>query len=383
MPPKKSKVVAAKKAKVEDKTFGLKNKKGAKVSKYVEQVKDQVAKSGKSIKDQKNEKDLNAERQAKKKLEEEKKMEMAALFKTTLNTQKVPFGVDPKTVLCLHFKAGHCAKKDKCKFSHDLDIERKGTKIDLYTDARSEKKNKEDDGMEGWDQNKLESVVSGKDEKKNLNNPTEIVCKHFLDAVETRKYGWFWSCPSGDDCKYRHRLPPGYVLKKKETPEEKAAREEKEKENEITIEDFLETERHKLVMTTPITEESFMKWKAERKRRQKAEDDLAMKKKSEAIHKVGKAGLSFSGKELFDFNPDWAQGGFDEEDAMDIKIRGSDEEDNEEEDEISKGINDLKLKGQNSIGNSWEVIDSNNIDEDLFEEEDLEGLDDDDDDNED
>lgn len=40
------------------------------------------------------------------------------------------------------------------------------------------------------------------------------VCKHFLEAVEKKQYGWFWVCPNGDkDCHYRHALPPGYVLK--------------------------------------------------------------------------------------------------------------------------------------------------------------------------
>lgn len=44
-------------------------------------------------------------------------------------------------------------------------------------------------------------------------NRTEIVCKFFLEAVEKRLYGWFWQCPNGKECKYRHALPPGYVLK--------------------------------------------------------------------------------------------------------------------------------------------------------------------------
>lgn len=40
------------------------------------------------------------------------------------------------------------------------------------------------------------------------------VCKHFLDAVERKQYGWFWTCPNGGkECHYRHALPPGYVLK--------------------------------------------------------------------------------------------------------------------------------------------------------------------------
>jgi hypothetical protein len=40
------------------------------------------------------------------------------------------------------------------------------------------------------------------------------VCKHFLDAVEKKQYGWFWACPNGGkECHYRHALPPGYILK--------------------------------------------------------------------------------------------------------------------------------------------------------------------------
>ncbi len=41
------------------------------------------------------------------------------------------------------------------------------------------------------------------------------ICKYFLDAVENNKYGWFWQCPNGgNNCMYRHALPPGFVLKK-------------------------------------------------------------------------------------------------------------------------------------------------------------------------
>lgn len=39
------------------------------------------------------------------------------------------------------------------------------------------------------------------------------VCKFFLEAVEKKQYGWFWSCPNGSTCHYRHALPPGYILK--------------------------------------------------------------------------------------------------------------------------------------------------------------------------
>ncbi len=51
---------------------------------------------------------------------------------------------------------------------------------------------------------------------RSLNICTNLmqVCKHFLEAVEKKQYGWFWVCPNGGkDCHYRHALPPGYVLK--------------------------------------------------------------------------------------------------------------------------------------------------------------------------
>jgi hypothetical protein len=86
--------------------------------------------------------------------------------------------------------------------------------------------------METWDQKKLEEVVQSKSGKQ---PPTDIVCKHFLEAIESSKYGWFWECPNGGTaCKYRHALPPGFILKSKNSKVE-------EKE-EISLEEFLESE---------------------------------------------------------------------------------------------------------------------------------------------
>lgn len=51
---------------------------------------------------------------------------------------KLCSGVDPKSILCEHFKVGQCAKGFKCKFSHDLNVQRKGEKIDIYSDQRDE-----------------------------------------------------------------------------------------------------------------------------------------------------------------------------------------------------------------------------------------------------
>ena len=75
-----------------------------------------------------------------KEAEERKKFEkeQAALTKP-VQVQKVPFGVDPKTVLCAFFKAGACEKGNKCKFSHNLDVGRKVEKRNLYEDARDDK----------------------------------------------------------------------------------------------------------------------------------------------------------------------------------------------------------------------------------------------------
>lgn len=72
-------------------------------------------------------------------------------------------GADPKSVLCAFFKNGQCGKGDKCKFSHDLTIERKAEKRSLYVDMRDE------DTMENWDEEKLKEVVEkkhGENEKK-------------------------------------------------------------------------------------------------------------------------------------------------------------------------------------------------------------------------
>lgn len=129
----------------------------------------------------------------------------------------MPFGVDPKTVLCQFYKSGNCEKGRKCKFSHDLAIERKAEKRNLYEDTRdgeaaagAEGERKEDN-MDDWDEEKLRKVVSSK--HGNPKTTTDKVCKHFIDAVENGKYGWFWQCPNGGDkCMYRHSLPPGYAL---------------------------------------------------------------------------------------------------------------------------------------------------------------------------
>lgn len=115
----------------------MQKNKSAKVKQQVAQLQAQAAVTGKSREAvaKEKEKDLRA----KAKLEEEKrKKEEAALLKP-VQIQKVPFGVDPKTLLCAFYKAGMCEKGNKCKFSHDMDVGRKVDKKNLYEDSREEK----------------------------------------------------------------------------------------------------------------------------------------------------------------------------------------------------------------------------------------------------
>ncbi|GJX49569.1 zinc finger CCCH domain-containing protein 11-like protein [Tanacetum coccineum] len=228
MPPKQSKADVAKKQKVvEDKTFGLKNKNKSKnVQKYVQQIQQSAVP-----------KPDPSKLAAKKKKDEEKarEKELNDLFKIAVVQPKVPPGVDPKSILCEFFKAGQCAKGFKCKFSHDLNVQRKGEKIDIFSDTRDE------GTMEDWDLETLAKVVESKGKEYNQNKPTDIVCKHFLDAVEKKQYGWFWVCPNGNkECHYRHALPPGYILKS----QMKALLEEEA--NKLAIEDEIEDQKKKM-----------------------------------------------------------------------------------------------------------------------------------------
>ncbi len=60
----------------------------------------------------------------------------------------------------------------------------------------------------------------------------------------------FWKCPGGAECKYRHALPAGYVLKSqmKELLEEEAR-------NKKDVAEIIEEERSRVDAKTPITQE--------------------------------------------------------------------------------------------------------------------------------
>ncbi|XP_004553575.1 zinc finger CCCH domain-containing protein 15 [Maylandia zebra] len=335
MPPKKpaqpggnKKTQEKKKEKIiEDKTFGLKNKKGAKQQKYIKNVTQQVKYGQQSARQIAQ---AEAEKTTKKNDKKKELDELNELFKPVVVAQKVSKGVDPKSVLCAFFKQGQCTKGDKCKFSHDLSMERKCEKRSVYVDERDE--DLEKDTMENWDEKKLEEVVNkkhGEAEKKKAK--TQIVCKYFLEAIENNKYGWFWVCPAGgDNCMYRHALPPGFVLKKDKKKEET--------EEEISLEELIESERAALgPNVTRITLETFLAWK-KRKRQEKVDKAREEMEKKKADFKAGKS-LVVSGREVFEFRPELVDDDDDEADDT----RYADEEEEEEEEIDTTDIQDIDL----------------------------------------
>ena len=307
MPPKKGQQTSSKtvdkqtKQVIEDKTFGLKNKnKSKKVQEYVKTVQKQATDGGAqkkaSIGLDKNKEKIELMRR-KKLLMEMKKKELELLFKP---------------------------------------VEKKSAKIDVYVDQREQVgNNKEEDTLDTWDQEKLESVI--KQKHAQVHNQTTIICRHFLKAIEDGLYGWFWICPTGgDNCKYRHALPPGFVLKKKGS--------DKPNENVQSLEDFIEGERRKLPdKLTPVTEDSFKAWK---EKRLKETEILELKKQKdlESLIQAGKA-QGLSGRQLFSFVPQFQT----------------------IEDENDENAIDLSKYKQNQ---------DDDVDEGLFDDEDLEDLED-------
>lgn len=117
------------------------------------------------------------------KAEEAKRAKEEAALLKPVQVQKVPFGVDPKTVLCAFYKAGTCEKGNKCKFSHDLDVGRKVEKKNLYSDAREEKL---EDTMDKWDEAKLRDVVLSKHGNPKTTTDVRIVVSLDLMLVLTK-----------------------------------------------------------------------------------------------------------------------------------------------------------------------------------------------------
>eukprot|EP00922_Rhytidocystis_sp_ex-Travisia-forbesii_P037777 GHVS01056274.1.p1 GENE.GHVS01056274.1~~GHVS01056274.1.p1 ORF type:complete len:352 (+),score=81.03 GHVS01056274.1:714-1769(+) len=273
---------------VDDKTFGLKNKNKSKtVQKFIKGLASSVQGQPKGGESQLTANKL-ADKDEKKKTAQQAAL-LASLFKGTENIKKIsmdePKQYDPKT-------------------------SREDQKINLYADQRDQK-----DNMENWDLQRLQAVIAAK-QSDDEENSTDIVCKHFLDAVEKKHYGWFWICPNGgDNCKYRHCLPAGYVLKNISADDE-------DEEDEEPLEDKIERMRQELPAGgIPVTLETFTAW-----REQKETDRMAAleeTRQAEARRTGGRGLHVLTGRDLFAYDPSL----FVDDDAA------ADEDDyNEEED---------------------------------------------------
>jgi len=163
-------------------------------------------------------------------------------------------------------------------------------KRDIYSDTRDAK---QDDDMATWDDEKLKQVVGEKAGGQGERCKTDIICKHFLDAVEKRTYGWFWECPNGGDkCQYRHALPEDYVLKRDKVLNMGGA------DAGPKLEDEIEERRKALTTRTPVTFERLQEWlrlKKENAAAKEAEEFEAIRAK---YSKTGKA-AGVTGKMLF------------------------------------------------------------------------------------
>ena len=198
------------------------------------------------------------------------------------------------------FQQGMCEKGKRCKNSHTLStMQAKTANIDIYTDPH---------------------------EKIKMAPDSIITCKHFLEAVEKELYGFNWVCPNkGQECEYRHMLPPGFVL----TRDKKKDGEEEEGE-ELTMEEKIEEERALLKSEdlTPVTPETFAAWKVKRAERRAAILEQKIKEQ-EMKGKKDKSQMAFmSGKALFTYNPELFQ---DDDNAADEYIEAVAEGDEEEE----------------------------------------------------
>jgi len=79
----------------------------------------------------------------------------------------------------------------------------------------------------------------------------------------------------------------------------------------------MQTQRHKLGSNLiPVTRESFAKWKQTRMSKKEAEAD-ALRKTKDAQAAAGKSS-GMSGRDLFQYNPEWFQDVDDDEEDWDL-----------------------------------------------------------------
>ncbi|CAN8075990.1 unnamed protein product [Agarophyton chilense] len=156
-----------------------------------------------------------------------------------------------------------------------------------------------------------------------------------------------------------------------EEEERKRLEEEAEKERiriaNLPVEDQIEEERAKLTSRTPVTKDLFLKWKEEKTREKKAEEEV---KKAAAFKKMSKAersrGQGLSGRELFQSN---AEIFVDDEEADDTVLKTGDEfiESSDENGATFSGVRpDASLFEEEAVDVLHETHDVTIGDESLF-----------------
>ncbi|KAI6178201.1 Zinc finger CCCH domain-containing protein 15-like protein [Aphelenchoides besseyi] len=310
---------------IEDKTFGLKKTK--KNQHYIQSLQNSVQ----------NSKQAQAQQAAKKKKEEQDDMrDLSKIFKPVQEMPKIAADVDPKSVLCVFFKQGLCTKGKKCKFSHDLSVQQKTAKRNLYVDSRDLKGDDEEKAKEtneNWDEKQLGEVAEKKHGEKDRKRPnqTEIVSGIVLEIVfmlsrfastssmllRTQNTVGFGNVRmvsllnrelnktifTGEKCIYRHALPPGYVLSK-----DRKKMEEQKRLEQISLEELIEKERANLSSKaqTKVTLETFIAWKKKKlieKRRKEAADEKKKRSNFKSGNKDEEGGSVFV-REKEEDNPD-------------------------------------------------------------------------------
>lgn len=142
------------------------------------------------------------------------------------------------------------------------------------------------------------------------NVPTVVFSKSFIFKFLLHPHSSIFRC------KYRHALPPGFVLKRDK---------KEEKKEEVSLEELLDTQRAQLTTSTPLTLELFKAWK-EKKR--KEQEEAQTKREIEVLTGQKK----MSGREVFFYNPDLAKN--DDDEAVDDKELRSEYNEKVKEEEL-------------------------------------------------
>ena len=254
--------------KIEDKTFGMKNKnKSKQVQKQIAQMKHTAGVGRDEHKDNADKKAAAANAAV-----------MDVLFKEAVTKKEL---------------ARRALEKAAAKEKKEKEKEKEPEKRDIFTDSR-DKSGNDEDTMATWDEEQLRKVVDQKKGGQGERCKTDIICKHFLDAVERRTYGWFWECPNGGDkCQYRHALPEGYVLKRDKVDEVV--------DQGPTVEDLIEEKRKALgPVRTPVTFERLQEW-LEKKKARIAEEEAAKLDAARKAYAKGKS-AGVTGRMLFEID---------------------------------------------------------------------------------